>query len=265
MLASAATQPIFARTVPESGHWYKRDGSPCYEVPTKDGRMRGINLAWDRKLELVPSVTTILQVAPKPQLEVWKQNQMILAALTLPRIEGEPEADFLRRVREDAFKGANDAADLGTQIHDACEQHYKGRDVPEQFRPHVAGVAAEVARLFPHVNDWVSEAYFAHPSGFGGKVDLHSPSAGIVVDFKGKDGDFTDGKKLAYDQHYQLAAYNRGLRLQPAACANVFFSRTHPGAVSGHVWAQAQVDEGWEFFERALALWKCWKRYDGAF
>ena len=171
----------------------------------------------------------------------------------------------LKRVREDAFKSVGEAADLGTQIHDACEQHYKGREVTEQFRPHVAAVAAEVRRLFPTVSDWVSEAYFAHPDGFGGKVDLHSPSTGAVVDFKGKDGDFSDGKKLAYDQHYQLAAYSRGLRLPRSPCANVFFSRSHPGAVSGVVWTQTQIDEGWEFFTCALRLWKCWKKYDGSF
>ena len=89
---------------------------------------------------------------------------------------------------------------------------------------------------FPGVADWIAEASFAHESGYGGKVDLHSPSTGIVVDYKGKDGDFSEldtygkPKKLAWDQHWQLGAYQVGLRLPNADCANVFFSRTHPGA-----------------------------------
>lgn len=108
------------------------------------------------------------------------------------------------------------------------------------------------------------EASFASGMGYGGKVDLHSPSAGIVVDFKGKDGDFSDGKKLAYDQHWQLAAYHYGLRLPSNVCANLFVSRTHPGKVASHVWSAADVAEGWEVFEASLRLWKAIKRYDPA-
>lgn len=255
----------------DGGHYYKRDGSPCYEVPAKDGRMRGINLRWDRHLQLVPSVTTVLQVVNKPQLSRWKEDQMMLAALTLGRLPDETDESFLKRVREDAFKQVDDAADLGTEIHDACESHFKGRVVPHRHRQTVAAVCAQIETLFPGVNDWVSEASFAHPLGFGGRVDLHSPSTGIVVDFKGKDGDFTEldaygkPKKLAWDQHYQLAAYNRGLRLPPAPCANVFFSRTHPGFAKGHRWTQEEIDAGWRFFAAALELWREWKGYDPRF
>lgn len=249
----------------DGGHWYRRDGSPCYEVPTKTGGVRPVNLRWDRGLELVPSVTTVLQAWPKPQLARWKENQMMLAALTLQRAPGEPDEAFLARVRDDAFQQVADAADEGTRIHDACEAFYKGRVVNRQYRATVEKVAAVVADLFPGVTDWVSEASFANPIGFGGKLDLHSPSTGIVVDFKGKDGDFTDGKKLAYDQHMQLAAYQRGMRLTPAPCANVFFSRTHPGFAVGHKWSVDEVDEGWQDFLAALGTWQRWKRYDPSF
>jgi hypothetical protein len=122
-----------------------------------------------------------------------------------------------------------------------------------------------LADLFPGVTDWVAEASFAHESGYGGKVDLHSPSTGIVCDYKGKDGDFSDGKRLAYDQHYQLAAYNRGLLLPPNQCANIFFSRTHPGAVASHVWKQTDVDAGWSVFAATLELWKALKGFDSSF
>lgn len=254
----------------DGGHYYRRDGSPCYEVPKKDGGVRPINLRWDRHLQLVPSVTTVLQVVSKPQLARWKEDQMMLAALTLGRLPDETDEDFLRRVRQDAFQQVDDAADEGTRIHDACESHYKGRVVSAKYRPVVAAVVAEVERLFPGVTDWVSEASFAHPSGFGGKVDLHSPSTGIVVDFKGKDGDFTETdqygrpKRLAYDQHWQLAAYQHGLELPEAPCANVFFSRTH-AAAKGHKWSVEEIREGKRTFACALHLWRCLKRYDPRF
>jgi hypothetical protein len=246
-----------------SEHWYTQLGKPCYEVAKKDGGMRSTTLADARKLGLVPSVTTVLGVLAKPALETWKVEQGILAALTLPRLADEPESVWLRRVREDSGKQAKDAANEGTRIHDAIERDFKGLVVEERYRPHVAGVRAKLRELFPDVSDWVSEASFCHVLGFGGKVDLHSPSTGITVDFKGKDGDFTDGKKLAYDQHWQLAPYQKGLCPNKyAACANLFFSRTHPGIVASHVWSVKEMQEGWAVFQAALQVWKTIKRYD---
>ena len=141
------------------------------------------------------------------------------------------------------------------------------------YNPHATDCSytAAIARFgqlieaFPGVDDWIAEASFAHPSGYGGKVDLHSPSTGIVVDWKGKDGDFSDGKKLAYDQHWQLAAYQDGLRLPRNVCANGFVSRTHPGAVRIHVWTRDEVEQGSQVFLQALALWKAIKGFDPSF
>jgi hypothetical protein len=250
----------------DNGHWYKRDGSPFYEIPKKGGGTRGVNLAWDKPLGLVPSVTTILQVLPKPQLEIWKQNQMMLAALTTPQIDNlETDEDFFKRIREDAFQQVRDACDIGTIVHNACEQYFSGEQPDPDYQEYVDGVAAEVKRLFPDVTDWIAEKPFADCLGFGGRVDLHSPSTGIVVDFKGKDGDFTDGKKLTYDQHYQLSAYQRGLGLKAASCANVFFSRTHPGKVASYVWTVEQLYDGWQIFYKVFELWKLLKKYNPAF
>jgi len=267
----------------ESGHWYRRDGSPCYTVPNKSGGERGINLRWDRGLKLVPSVTTVLTVIAKPALEKWKVEQGILSALTLPRIPDEPEEVYLARVMDDSKQQALNAAAEGTRIHRAIEAHFDGRDYPERFVPHVAATLAEIKRLFPDVDDWISEKTFAHPLGFGGATDLHSPSTGIVVDYKGRDGDFTEvdaygkQKKLAWDQHWQLAAYQVGLGIRPfqtfdmdpplfspTQCANIFVSRTHPGKVASHVWSADDIAYGWEVFSKALDLWKSLKRYDAS-
>lgn len=251
----------------ESQHWYSRDGRPAYDQPTKGGGLRPTDLRDARKLGLVPSVTTALSVLSKPALETWKVKQGILAALTLPRNSGEPDDAYLARVLTDSREQAKAAAEEGTRIHDACEAWMQGRFGHEHraYKLHVDAVRDELERLFPGVTDWVAEASFAHTMGYGGKVDLHSPSTGIVVDYKGKDGDFTDGKKLAYDQHYQLAAYNRGLLLPPAECANVFVSRTHPGKVASHKWSRQDIDDGWEVFDSALRLWKCLRRFDSSF
>lgn len=266
----------------EGGHWYHRDGRPCYQVPGRGGVMRDFNLRWDRGLQAVPSVTTVTSCIAKSALETWKVRQGILAALTLPRLDGEDDDAFIARVIEDSKQQAKAAAEEGSRIHDACERIVKGESIAEKYRPHAEAAVAELRRLFPDVNDWVAEKSFAHPLGFGGKVDLHSPSTGIVADYKTKDGDFTEldaygkPKKLAWDQHIQLAAYQVGLGLwlhdiphaprgTPVQCANIFVSRTHPGAVRSHVWSPDDIAEGWATFEAALRLWKILRKYDGAF
>lgn len=249
----------------ESSHWYFRDGRACYQQPTQKGGLRATDLRDARKLGLVPSVTTVLGVLAKDALTTWKVKQGILAALTLTRSPGESDENFLARVLVDSGQQAKAAADEGTRIHDAIEASFKGLPVDPAYKKHVDATRAEIDRLFPEIGDWIAEKSFGHIFGYGGKVDLHSPSTGVVVDYKGKDGDFTDGKKLAYDQHYQLAAYQRGLILPPNVCANVFVSRTHPGKVASHIWKREEVQHGWLVFEAALRVWKLLKNFDPAF
>ena len=246
-------------------HWYARDGKPSYEIAAKGGGLRAVTLRDARTLGLVPSVTTVLSVIDKPALTNWKVDQGILAALTLPKVADESDRDYLARIKADSGQQAKDAADEGTRIHDAIEQHYKGGTVPDKYRPHVAAVEAELNRIFPGVTDWVAEKCFSSPLGYGGKVDLHSPSTGITVDHKGKDGDFTDGRKLAYDQHWQLSPYQAGLGFSPGLAANIFVSRTHPGAVASHVWTSDDMQHGLEVFMAALGLWKAIKKFDPSF
>jgi len=249
-------------------HWYKRDGSPCYEVMGKNGKMRSFSLRWDRELGAVPSVTTITEIINKPALTNWKVDQAIMAALTLPRLPDEPESDWIGRVKTDASQQAKDAADEGTRIHDAIEAFIKGKPYSAEYQPHVEATIRVIKESFPHINDWVSEASFAHSSGYGGKIDLHSPSTGVIVDFKGKDfteQDLIDKKKFAYDQNIQLSAYQQGLGFGISPCANVFVSRNTKGLAVCHVWNEAEMLKGLDIFNATLALWKAIKGYDGSF
>jgi len=255
----------------ESGHWYTRDGDPAYMT-----NGRGTTLRDARKLLLVPSVTTVMNVVAKPALTNWLVDQGIMAALTMPRIDGEAEAAYIARIKLDSRAQAKAAAEEGSRIHDAIECYFDNRQYPAKYHEHVQAARREIERLYPGVTDWIAEKSFAHPLGFGGKVDLHSPSTGIVHDWKTKDGDFSDGKKLAYDQNVQLAAYQVGLGLVGGKdgaddlsghkqCGNSFVSRTHPGAISSVVWTPEQIAKGWRIFELALALCKETSGYDGAF
>lgn len=254
-----------------SEHWYDRAGGSQYDADLRKARKNGY----------VPSVTTVLSVVAKPALTNWLIDQAILAALTLPRAQDECEEAYLSRIKADGKAQALAAAEEGTRIHDACEKYLAGDKFDERYATHARAAVDELHRLFPDVKDWVVEKSFAHPLGYGGKVDVHSPSTGIVADYKTKDGDFSDGKRLHYDQNIQLAAYQVGLFLFPQQwvgghyppskpikfeqCANIFVSRTHAGKVASHVWSADEIAKGWRQFECALALWKELKGYDASF
>ena len=74
----------------ESGHWYKKDGSPAYTTLGKTGE-RATTLRDARKLGLLPSTTGIIRQLSSAGLDLWKQQQVLLAALTLPRLADELE------------------------------------------------------------------------------------------------------------------------------------------------------------------------------
>jgi len=242
----------------ESGHWYDRSGNPAYTTKTKDGRERPTTLRDARKDDLVPSVTTILKVAASPGLERWKQEQVLMAALTMPRKEGESESEYLTRVMEDSKETGRKAADEGTMIHAAIEKHYRGQEVESQYQAYVDGCKRAINA---HFNDWDWEAEksFCNTLGYGGKVDMHT--TGIVVDIKTKEfGPDDDIPK--YDEHrMQLAAYRMGLHMPTARCANVFVSRSHPGLVHVLEWDQEELDQAWQMFAMLLRFWQIKNRH----
>ena len=238
----------------EAGHWYWPSGLPAYEVEAKDGTKRAATLRDARKLGLYPSVTTIIKAAAQPGLEVWKQRQVMLAALTLSRVDGETDDAFVARVLDDSKEQARSAADLGTGIHAAIQNAYDDQPVTE----HMDIVAVVRERLDMHFGSlaWplTPERSFAHPLGYGGKVDLHNPL--LVCDVKTKA--FADAREVGvYDEHLmQLAAYRVGLGFPYARCANVFVSTTTPGLVWVKEHRGDDLARGWEMFVALLHFWQ---------
>lgn len=213
----------------EAGHWYDRAGKPCYTLIGKNGKLRNTTLRDARKEGFVPSVTEILKVLAKPGLERWKLEQVKLAALTLPKIDGESLDEFSARIDIDATEQMVQARDLGTSIHTEIE-HYFGNEEVEQHETIVCALDDALKKEFGS-QSWCPEKSFASPYGFGGKVDLFSKD--WVVDYKTKDfGPDDMKKKFTYDEHIlQLSAYRLGLGLSHAGIANVFISRNHPGLI----------------------------------
>lgn len=231
----------------ESGHWYAQDGSPAYRVIGKNGVERNTRLTDARERGLVPSVTTISGLLAKPGLNTWLQQQVLLAALTLPRINGESEENWLQRVMSDSKSTGREAADRGTRLHGVLESFYQGKLI--EFPNFVYRVNTALETHFGPAN-WEAERSFSW-GGYGGKVDLISDN--IVVDFKSKEGDLS--KVTPYhEQIMQLAAYRMGLNKPTARCANVYFTESGDVRLIEH--SEDDLSSAWECFQYLLAFYK---------
>lgn len=242
-----------------TGHWYTRDGLPKYTIEGKNGQQRNTTLRDARKHDLVPSVTTLLNIIAKPALNTWLQQQVLMAALTLPKQEGESDGDYIDRILADSKAQGREAADIGTAIHSAIQGHYEGRPALEHEQ-HIKGCTEAISASFGN-QTWICERSFAHEAGYGGRCDLYAVGTqenpnGFVLDIKTKD--FSDVNDVeGYDEHLmQLAAYRVGLGVPSARCANVFVSRSHPGLAVVKEWSAEELDVAWVRFLLLVNYWK---------
>ena len=245
----------------ESGHWYLPNGNPAYTVIGKNGKERNTTVKDAREQGLLPSVTTIIGCAAKPALDVWKQQQAILAALTLPRIDGESEEAWLARVVADSKETAKQAAERGTQVHGVIEAFYEGVYMPE-LPAYVRVVEKTVNEHFGQ-QIWISEKSFATQT-YGGKVDLisrpheHPKTDGFVIDFKTTEKD-VDKLDYYFDHQMQLAAYRMGLNMPKARCAIVYVNALENRARLIEI-SQDDLDTGYECFSALLAFYRAKNR-----
>jgi hypothetical protein len=253
---------IIARSY-DSAHWYRaEDGAPQYTVIAKDGTDRPTTLRDARKMNLVPSVTTVLKIVAKPALDIWKQEQMLLAALTLPRMPDENEKDYIVRIVADSKETAKIAAAKGSAIHESIEKWFNG-DYQVEHKETSAEFECQVLEHFslPRGLIWSTEKSFGSSVGYGGKPDLYLPvnefaPDGILLDTKSMD--FDEDKEIkGYDENLlQLAAYRNGIGLPKARCANVYTSRTIPGLVKIVEWSEEDLQRGYQMFLNLLSYWK---------
>jgi len=235
----------------ESGHWYLPDGSPAYRIVGKNGKERNSTVKDAREHGLLPSVTTIIGCASKGEgLQRWLQEQAILAALTLPRLEGESEEDWLSRVVADSKETAKQAAERGTQIHGVIEAFYEGIYIPE-LPPYVRAVESAINEHFGS-QLWISEKSFAY-GGFGGKCDLVAKS-GFVVDFKTTEKDL-DKLNYFFDHQMQLSAYRQGFEMPKARCAIVYVNALQNKAKLVEI-PEDDLRIGWDCFTHLLAFYR---------
>jgi len=242
---------IVKEKLSESGHWYTKSGESAYTVRGANGQERPATLRDARKLGLLPSTTGIIRQLSSAGLDLWKQQQVLLAALTLPRLVDEPETDWLKRVMQDSRATGREAAERGTAIHAIIQTWFEGVYIPE--KPLYINKILETLENAFGKQLWLSEKSFAHPLGYGGKCDLMAKT-GFIVDFKTKDTDL-DKVDVYFEHEMQLAAYREGLGVPTARCAIVFVNGTTDQVKLIEI-EQDRLQKGWECFEHLLRVYQ---------
>lgn len=254
-----------------NAHYYTKAGEPCYEIPKAKGDgMRAPTIADARKLSLLPSVTTILRVLPKPELQTWLIEQAVLAVLTTPRLPNEPDDAFVHRVLhvEEVQNQERDLArDKGIAIHDAIECYFTGQPVAEDLKPWVMPAIETLCNY----GELVCAEKILLGDGYAGRTDLilEGKEGFWIWDAKGAKT-LPDPKKGAWKEHVlQASAYAAAFHRLLAQgngpptirTANIYISSVEPGT-----FIICEHDGDWQRaynsgFVPALRLWSYLNSY----
>jgi hypothetical protein len=244
-----------------SSHWYARDGKPRHDA----------NLRHARKELLLPSVTTVLKVWPKPQLDMWKIEQAIVSALTLPRLPDEQDDAFARRVVEDMGQEVKQAAKEGTNLHELLNVRLVTGSWPEArgYAPWMMSyetwIKDNIVEVVQSEQVTTNEKY-----GYAGTIDLIAKTKrwGLcVLDFKSQS---VKAKPNFYNTFaMQLAAYAKSFddnlftSHTPVVdnLVSLVLDRKKPDQPHVKVWNAEEAHHAWLCFFAAMRLWTLDKAY----
>ena len=244
----------------EGGHWYDVEGEARHTILSAKGEPRQTTLRDAKKFGWFPSVTTVMKVLAAPELDRWKQQQVLMASLTLPRNEGETDEVYCARILEDAFKQVDDAADLGTRIHQALENHFQGIPYASDMEQYVAPVKKWVAdngiKFLKH------ELRLVNPIlGYAGTTDALIEKDGVlhVLDYKSRKTK-PDMKITPWNKEpMQIAAY--AAIAEARRGVNLYISTTEPGRIGEAWYDEATIDREFEAFKSVCKLWQHINKY----
>lgn len=259
---------ILTRSTIEGSHWYTMDGESCHTMQKADGSgERSVTVTDARRLNLLPSVTNVLGVLHKPQLEQHKIASAIRTALASPKTPEESEEYYIKRIIDASKEDVRAAADLGSRIHEALDLALSNQAYSDDLAIYVkpALELIEKEQLDIHTRE---EILLNPEEGYAGRVDglFDFPEGFGVIDFKTRKT--KEGRKCdPYDgQGEQLAAYAAAYYKKDVDMAflyNLYISTTEPGRVE--LYKHTYAYRLWLQFQAAATIWRGVKNYDPRF
>ena len=252
-------------TVPTApAHWYRADGEPLHTIDMTNGGERNTTLRDARKMNLFPSVTTVLKdVLVNYGVQKWLRNTLLESAYTLPEsFRLQAFANYKLKVEEEAEEFGAKARDFGSKVHDAIDCYHLNKDyvADEEIEPYLA----EYRKWFEaNIISVISseETVVNHDTGYAGRMDLvadHREHGLCVIDFKTQRA---KGSVKFYDTWlYQLAAYRKCIPSKPN-CLSVAMNSIAPAAPVEKLWSVQEVKTGWDVFRRVCEIWQLQRGY----
>lgn len=256
----------------DSSHWYDRLGNPAYTVPYMDpkraGESKPTSLADAKRLGLLPSVTTVLKAkAPSYGLQKYQYNRIVEACWE-HRLSNLELEQWRGMVLEDASSPMRAAADEGSQYHLVVESIVKNEDLPDYELTIPVEFFTSFARWWKDsglVCDH-TEVSFAHPLGYGGRIDLigHDRDGNdVILDWKTQDtkpdrpaGFYRDSFPIQLRAYAEGYASRSGKDLTCPRLISVVLSRSEPGRIEMMEWPSEEHGTYWRAF---LGLFDWWK------
>jgi hypothetical protein len=261
-------------------HFYDEKGESKHEVIGKTtGKPRPSTIKDAKANGWYPSVTTILDILAKKSLEQWKESQIALAARRL-LAEGTKvhfnteDRSFVGIVREEAFKQVDDAADLGTGIHEALEKGLQGKPYQLKYQIYVSAVEALLdslgVKIRQHELRLVNKDF-----GFAGTTDasfmIGDGDVLGIVDFKTcktKEGvpveprDSWPAQIAAYLVTHEKEIPTSG---SPYRGLNIAISTTEIGRVEAIWYTAEQLEKEWKIFYHLTEIYRLKTGHDPRF
>ena len=252
----------------KEGHYYYPDGTPCFEVPNaSNGGMRPTTVADARKLGLFPSVTTLISVLNKFQLNEWVERVAIEVCWKFPKGISESKDEYLERLMGEVEKVRSEAPDLGTDIHRALQSYHETGRVDPLYAEYIAGVAGYYANTGITVIKSESRIK-ADLVGYGGTIDViaeDSTKTPIILDYKSTK---TRGRKVTPYASYlmQIAAYKYAKTVEDSAfknarCIILYVSTDEANKVIEYEASEEGQAYHLEMFKTCEKLWKLEKHF----
>jgi len=242
------------------GHYYTKNEAgvvePRHFVPnaSRPGELRPTRVTDAKKNGWHVSVTTVQDMLNRKALNDWRTREHLKTVFELGSLEGFSALDeFISVIEKKTQEALDKAPQQGTDIHDSLEKYLRGEPVPKEHELPCKN-AMQAVNEYCGKQDWIAEHSFTHPMGYGGKIDLHSPS--FTVDWKSKN-DATKWKpgKMHYPEMcQQLAAYRVGVNNHDSRCLNVFVC-IPDGKVEIHEWKPEELDREFANFTDLLRIW----------
>ena len=168
-----------------------------------------------RENGLYKSISALTHMLENPALSEYALNQLAMSCLTMNRNEGETDADLIRRAKEESRIERDEAAKLGTEIHNKIEKLLTCKSLVFDTWSPEGKALSMLMTLFPDAQILaVEENIICHTHRFGCKVDLLFEHNGKICLLDWKTNKFRNNKYQPYESNaWQLAG-------QSLACAD---------------------------------------------